>query len=93
MLAIFRPAFLLTIGIIPFWEHLREYQAMQRAILGMHASVVGLLAAVFFDPVWTSAIHNGSDFALAASAFLLLVFWKVAPWLVVVLCALAGAVM
>ena len=92
LFAIFLPAFLLIIGVLPFWERLRGYQAMQSAMMGINASVVGLLLAAFYDPVWTSAILSGSDFALAASAFLLLVFWKVAPWFVVVLCAIAGGI-
>jgi len=47
--------------------------------------------AALYHPVWTSAIFTASDFALASVAFLLLVIWKVPPWLVVILCAvLAG---
>lgn len=92
LVAIFLPAFLLIIGVLPFWERLRGYQTMQSAMLGVNASVVGLLLAAFYDPVWTSAIRSGSDFALAACALLLLVFWKVAPWLVVVLCAITGGI-
>jgi chromate transporter len=39
--------------------------------------------------VWTSAINGPAEFALGLVAFLLLVFWKTPPWLVVVLGALA----
>ena len=52
--------------------------------------VVGLLLAVLYDPVWTSAILSSSDFGLAIGAYTLLVFWKVAPWLVVILTAVGG---
>ena len=41
--------------------------------------------------VWTSAIGRPADFALALAAFGLLQFWKLPPWLVVLLSALAGA--
>jgi chromate transporter len=61
---------------------------MQGAMLGVNAAVVGLLLAAFYQPVWTSAIHAPADFALALGAFLLLVFWKMPPWLVVAQCAL-----
>lgn len=91
LLAIFLPAFLLIVGVLPFWERLRQYKGMQSAMKGINATVVGLLLAAFYSPVWTSAIHRGSDFAIAAVAFLLLVFWRVAPWLVVILTAAAGA--
>jgi chromate transporter len=92
--AIFLPAFLLVVGALPFWENLRRYIGIKRAMLGINAAVVGLLLAAFYHPVWTTAIHNAADFCLAAAAFLLLVFWKWPPWLVVVLTAVvAGTVM
>lgn len=87
LVAIFLPSFLLVIGILPFWEQLRRHEAMQRAMLGINAAVVGILLAAFYSPVWTSAIRSATDFCLAAIAFLLLVFWKFPPWLVVLLAA------
>nr|WP_314543195.1 chromate efflux transporter [uncultured Massilia sp.] len=86
--AIFLPAFLLVAGTMPFWETLRRHAGIQRAMLGVNAAVVGLLLAAFYRPVWTSAIHGAADFALAATAYLLLVFWRWPPWLVVILAAL-----
>jgi chromate transporter len=59
-------------------------------MLGVNASVVGLLLAAFYQPVWTSAIRSAADFVLAATGFLLLVLWKAPPWLVVILCAVAA---
>jgi chromate transporter len=85
--AIFLPAFLLVAGILPFWEGLRRHAGIKRAMLGINAAVVGILLAAFYHPVWTSAILGAADFSLAAAAFLLLVFWKWPPWLVVVLAA------
>ena len=38
----------------------------------------------------TSAILSPSDFGLAIGAYTLLVFWKVPPWLVVILTAIGG---
>jgi chromate transporter len=61
--------------------------------MGVNAGVVGLLAAAFYDPVWTSAVHRPADFAVAAGAFLLLAVWKVSPVIVVALGALAGIVL
>lgn len=87
LVAIFLPSFLLIVGTLPFWEHLRRYEAMQRTMLGINAAVVGLLLAAFYNPVWTSAIRSTTDFCLAAIAFLFLVFWKSPPWLVVLLFA------
>jgi chromate transporter len=89
--AIFLPAFLLTIGPLPFWDILRARPAFQSVLRGIHAAVVGILLAALYDPVWTSAIHAPEDFALAAAALGLLVLWKLPPWLVVVLAAGGGA--
>jgi chromate transporter len=41
--------------------------------------------------VWTAAILKPLDFAVALAAFLLLTVWKTPPWLVVLACAGAGA--
>jgi chromate transporter len=90
LLAIFAPSFLLVIGVLPFWDALRHFRSMQKALLGVNAVVVGLLLAALYDPIWTSAILSPRDFVLALAAFVLLVFWKVAPWLVVLLTAAGG---
>jgi chromate transporter len=88
--AIYLPSFLLLIGVLPFWDALRRRIAVQSALKGVNAAVVGLLLAALYTPVWTSAIDNAADFALGIAAFLLLVFWRVPPWLVVVLGALGA---
>lgn len=93
LLAIFISSFFLVIGVMPFWDALRRMDAIRNALLGVNATVVGLLLAALYDPVWTSAIFSAADFGLALAAFTLLVFWKVAPWLVVLLTAFGGWVL
>ncbi|WP_200342817.1 chromate efflux transporter, partial [Rhodovibrio sodomensis] len=90
LVAIFLPGCLLVIGTLPFWAQLRARTDMRAGLMGVNAGVVGLLAAAFYDPVWTSAVHRPADFAVAAGAFLLLAVWKLSPVLVVALGALAG---
>jgi chromate transporter len=92
LVAVFAPSFLLVIGALPFWEALRRRSATQAALRGVNAAVVGLLLAALYNPVWTSGIAGAGDFALAAAAFLLLFMWKTPPWLVVIFCAIGGAV-
>jgi chromate transporter len=89
--AIYLPSFLLLIGVLPFWDGLRRRAPVQSALRGVNATVVGLLLAALYNPVWTSAIGAPRDFAMALVAFLLLAIWKLPPWLVVVLGALAAA--
>ncbi len=91
LVAIFLPSFLLVIGTLPFWHALRQRSAVQAVLRGVNAAVVGLLLAALYQPVWTSSIAAPRDFALALAAFLLLMFWRVPPWLVVLLAAVAGA--
>jgi chromate transporter len=88
--AVFLPGFLLVIGVLPFWDALRTRPAMQAAMRGTNAAVVGLLGAALYDPVWVSAIRSPYDFALALTGFVLLTVWKVPPWIVVVLIALSA---
>jgi len=92
LVAIFLPGFLLIVGTLPLWGAVKGHPSMQRAMQGVNASVVGLLLAAFYQPVWISAIGSPGDFTLAAAAFLLLVYWKMPPWLVVVLCAAASGI-
>jgi chromate transporter len=93
LLGIFLPAFLLVIGALPYWELLRRRTDAQAVLRGVNAAVVGLLLAALYQPVWTSAIQNAADFCLGLVAFGLLVFWKLPPWLVVLLAAIVGAVL
>ncbi|KGP62444.1 chromate transporter [Legionella norrlandica] len=89
LVAIFLPSFLLIIGALPLWANLRQHPSMQRAMLGINASVVGLLLTAFYQPVWISAIFSLNDYLLAMTAFLLLQFWRVPAWIIVLFCALA----
>jgi chromate transporter len=93
LVAIFLPGILMTVGALPFWDSLRSRTGFQSAIRGINAAVVGLLLAAFYNPVWTSAIYKPTDFGLAILSFGLLAFWKLPPWLVVVLTAMGGEVL
>jgi len=88
--AIYLPSFLLVMGVLPFWDALRSMKRFRSVLNGVNAAVVGLLLAALYDPVWTSAINQSSDFALGLGAFALLAFWKWPPWIVVVLCAVGA---
>jgi chromate transporter len=91
LLAIFASSFLLVIGAMPFWEAIRRRPSVQSAMRGVNASVVGLLLAALYSPVWTAGITSSKDFALGIVAFLLLYAWQVTPWLVVILTGLGAA--
>jgi len=88
--AIFLPSFLLVVGVLPFWDGLRQLGPVRKALTGINAVVVGLLLAALYSPVWTSGILSAGDFALGICAFTLLVFWKLPAWLIVILTAAGG---
>lgn len=90
LLAIFVPAFLLVVGVLPFWERLRRSDNAQAALAGINAAVVGLLLAALYHPVWTSAIQRPQDVALALLALLALMHWQRPPWQVVMGSGAAG---
>jgi chromate transporter len=91
LVAIYVPSFLLLIGTLPSWGTLRAAPALQSALRGINAAVVGLLLAALYQSAWTAAIRSSLDFAIAVAAFGLLALWRVPPWVVVVLTAAASA--
>lgn len=93
LLVVFLPAFLLLVAALPFWDTLRQRAAVQSALAGINAGVVGILLAALYDPVWISAIHGRAEFGIALAAFALLMHTRLSPVLVVVLSALAGWVL
>lgn len=90
LIAIFLPAWLLVIGLLPFWDRVRHISSMRAGLMGVNAAVVGLLAAVLYDPIWTGAIHDVFDIGCVILAFAILQ-WRVIPvWALVGLGALVG---
>lgn len=90
--AIFLPSFLLVIGILPFWSIIRNKKGIQNALKGINAGVVGILLAALYDPVFTSAVQETSDFIIVLITITLLVIYKWAPYKVVILSAFLGFV-
>ncbi len=88
--AIFLPGFLLLSGILPLWRILSRYTAAARAIAGVNAAVVGLLGAALYDPVWTSAVFNPADIAIALVGFTMVSAWRLSVIYVVAWCVLAS---
>ena len=90
VIAIFLPGLLLVSAMLPFWQQLSAHPAARRAIVGINASVVGLLAAALYNPIFTSAVHSHSDLAIALGGYALLVIWQRSALWVLVWCLLAS---
>lgn len=91
VVAIFLPGMLALMGTLPFWHALRMRPGAQAAMRGVNAAVVGLLGTALYNPVWTSAVLDTKDFAVAVAGFVLLIVWRAPPLVVVVLSAVVGA--
>ena len=93
LIALSLPGMLLLYGCLPFWDGFRSRPAVQAAMRGANAAVVGILGAALYDPVWSSAVLSPRDFAVALAAFILLTVWKVAPWIVVLTTSAGGVLL
>jgi chromate transporter len=94
LVAIFVPSALLVVGALPFWERLRRAPRARRALSGVNAGVVGLLAAALYDPVFTQGVLAAGEpmvaLALTIAAFVALTRWAAPPWGVVIAAGLLG---
>lgn len=92
LLGIFLPGFLLLVGVLPFWDALRSRPWVRAVMRGANASVVGILGAALYTPVFTSAITGVASFALGLICFVLLMAVRMPPWAVVIVGAAGGLV-
>lgn len=90
LVAIFLPGFLLLLGTLPFWNVLRQRAGVEAAMRGVNAAVVGILVAALYMPVFSTAITGAGPFCLGLLCFILLVSWKLPPWIVVIVGAAGG---
>lgn len=90
---IFLPSFALIFAIAPVWNRVAGAPRAAGAVRGANASVVGLLGAVLYDPVIVSLGGGSAKIGIALAAFAAVAVWRIAPWIVVVIAALLGAVL
>jgi chromate transporter len=93
LIGIFLPGMLILIGVLPFWETLRQRDGARAMMAGVNAAVVGLLAAALYNPLWTSSVKTPRDFSLALVGFVLLTAWRAPPLVVVILTALGAVIL
>ena len=90
LIGIFLPGILILLGMLPFWDAFRTRPSAQAAMRGVNAAVVGLLGAALYNPLWTTTVKTPGDFGVALVGFVLLVAWRAAPLVAVVVCACGG---
>lgn len=89
-IAIFLPGFLLIAAMLPLWETISQYPRAASVLAGVNASVVGLLAAALYDPIWVSAVHQISDIIIALSGLMILQWFRLSALMLVLWCLLAS---
>ena len=63
-ISVFLPGFLLLLGVLKNWQAIASKPMVAGALSGVNAAVVGLLLAALYQPIFTSAVSSGLDFAL-----------------------------
>ncbi|MFQ3206936.1 MAG: chromate transporter [Glaciecola sp.] len=93
LFSIFLPSFLLVYSVLPFWKSVRVRPRIRAALAGINASVVGILFAALYQPVFVGGVSATNDFIGVIIAFGALMYWKLPPWLVVIAGGTIGAVL
>ena len=68
-LGIFLPGLLLVVGLQNVWERWSQRPQVSGGALGLNASVVGLLLAALYQPVFSSGVTGGADLAVVIVGF------------------------
>ncbi len=90
VLGIFLPGFLLILSFHDTWETLARKPGAAGAVAGVNASVVGLLLAALYQPVFVNAVFSSLDLALVIIGFFLLRALRVPILALVAFFAAAG---
>jgi len=88
-MAIFLPSLLLALAVLPTYRRWLAWPPAARAVAGLNAGVVGLLAAA----AWTlggRSIHHGGDAVIVMLAVISLVSGRVPVWAVVASTSILG---
>lgn len=93
LVAVFLPGFLVLVGVLPFWDAVRDRLRVRAAMHGANAAVVGILGAALYSPVFTTAITGPGPFVLAVVGFVLLTAFRAPAWAVVLVGAAGGVLL
>jgi chromate transporter len=89
---IFLPGLLVAVAGASLWSRLACHRNVRAGLAGVNAAVVGLLGAALYDPVLITAVHVGTDAAIAVIGLALLERWQAPPVVVVLTSVLLSGV-
>lgn len=90
---IFLPGFLLVLSVHGAWENLAQKPRIAGAVWGINASVVGLLMAALYKPVFVSAVTSPMEMAVIMIGLFALNSLKIPIVILVVTFAAVGVLM
>ncbi len=93
VLFIFLPGALLVLGVLPLWERLQYHHGVRRAVQGVNAAVIGILASTLIHPIASSSLTSISAALLALFGFLCLQWLKLSITTVVLLFVVIGCIL
>jgi len=82
---LFLPGFLILLAALPLWTSLVRHRAAARAVAGVNAAVVGLLAAALWT-IGEAGVRGAADVAIVAVGVALLAVARVSALWVVLWC-------
>lgn len=83
LIAIFLPGLLLIVGVLPWWQALGSQPKAFGILAGINASVVGILAAAWVDPVLITSVTSVSHGVIAGVGAVMLLWRGYPVWTVV----------
>lgn len=90
LIGLFMSTFLLVPAVMPLWDALSAKSWASSAMKGINASVVGILGAALYNPIWVKAVYSSYDFAVFIFAFAMLILKKSPLWLTALFCLAAS---
>ena len=93
--AIFLPSMLFVLFFFPVWNNLKNYVVVYRALEGINAVIVGVIAAsalylLRFVYLPESLLSSSINFTIIITTFFILFYTKIPPPLVVLFCLVLG---
>lgn len=99
-IGIFLPSFLIGVFLFPLWENLHRYKVLQKLMLGLNATVVGImLASIVYltkdtiEPLRQAPISDAFIyFSVMTATYFLLTYTKVKAPFIAIGCLLLGLI-
>ncbi len=80
---LFLPSFLILFGVLPFLKKLEKWRIVSAGVVGINASVVGLLLFALYDQMGSSVLTSWRELLLFLFSYVLYRALRLPPWALV----------